>query len=168
MLGDWPIYFSNLIGSALVPFDCRSCRIFFSKCSARSNGADCYCCRSHLSTQKNKWLIIPVALVSMTLAVYRIVEPIDLTISEYKSLSRTLNLSHAKVTLKKPGPYGLVEVASSDALRYAPGLSLAFKGDIAVKKEIFSNGDWFGPLVSWSRRDSFHLLDYTTMALSYH
>jgi predicted membrane-bound spermidine synthase len=95
------------------------------------------------------------------------VDPVDLTISEYKSLSRTLNFPHAKVILKKPGPYGLVEVVSADALRYAPGLSLAFKGDVPVKNEIFNNGDWFGPVVSWSRRDSFHLLDYTTMALPY-
>ncbi|HZI53975.1 MAG TPA: hypothetical protein VFD56_09745 [Chitinophagaceae bacterium] len=120
-----------------------------------------------LLTQKNKWLIIPVAMATMTLTIYRIVKPVDLTLSEYKSLSRTLNLPNAKITLKKPGPHGLVEIVSADALRYAPGLSLAFAGDVPVKKEIFNNGDWFGPLVSWNRQDSFHLLDYTTMALPY-
>ena len=120
-----------------------------------------------LLKQKNKWLIVPVAMAAMALTIYRIVKPVDLTLSEYKSLSRTLNLPNAKITEKKPGPYGLVEVVSADALRYAPGLSLAFGGDVPVEKEIFNNGDWFGPLVSWQRRDSFHLLDYTTMALPY-
>ena len=120
-----------------------------------------------LLKQKNRWVIITLAFATAAFAYYRIAEPVDLTISEYKSLSRTLNLPSAKITLKKPGPYGFIEVVSADALRYAPGLSLAFTGEIPVKKEIFNNGDWFGPVVSWNPKDSFHLLDYTTMALPY-
>jgi hypothetical protein len=121
-----------------------------------------------LLQQKNRWLIITLALATTAFAFYRIVRPVDLTISEYKSLSRTLNLPSAQITLRKPGPYGFIEVVSADALRYAPGLSLAFTGEVPVKKEIFNNGDWFGPVVSWNPEDSFHLLDYTTMALPYH
>lgn len=32
---------------------------------------------------------------------------------------------------------------------------------------MFNNGDWYGPIVAWSRTDSVHLLDYTTLALPY-
>jgi spermidine synthase len=120
-----------------------------------------------LLQRKKRWLIIILAFATVVFAFYRIVEPVDLTISEYKSLSRTLNLPAAKITLKKPGPFGFVEVVSADALRYAPGLSLAFTGEVPVKKEVFNNGDWFGPVVSWNAKDSFHLLDFTTMALPY-
>lgn len=116
---------------------------------------------------KKRWLIITLAFASAVFTFYRIMKPVDLTLSEYKSLSRTLNLPAARITLKKPGPYGFIEVVSADALRYAPGLSLAFTGEVPVKKEIFNNGDWFGPIVSWNKQDSFHLLDYTTMALPY-
>ncbi len=120
-----------------------------------------------LLQQKKRWLIITLALATTAFAFYRIVRPVDLTLSEYKSLSRTLNLPAAQITLRKPGPYGFVEVVSADALRYAPGLSLAFTGEVPVKKEIFNNGDWFGPVASWNPEDSFHLLDYTTIALPY-
>lgn len=120
-----------------------------------------------LLQRKKRWLIITLAFASVVFTFYRIVKPVDLTISEYKSLSRTLNLPAARITLKKPGPYGFIEVVSADALRYAPGLSLAFTGEVPVKKEIFNNGDWFGPIVSWNKQDRFHLLDYTTMALPY-
>lgn len=120
-----------------------------------------------LLPQKKRRLIITLAFVTAAFAFYRIVQPVDLAISEYKSLSRTLNLPSAKITLKKPGPYGFIEVVSADALRYAPGLSLAFTGEIPVNKEVFNNGDGFGPVVSWNSKDSLNLLDYTTMALPY-
>lgn len=161
-------YFSNLIGSGIgAVLTAGLAGYFFPNVLPVVMSLMAIVAGLILLTQKNKWLIIPVALATMALSIYRIIDPVDLTISEYKSLSRTLNLPHAKVILKKPGPYGLVEVVSADALRYAPGLSLVFTGEVPVKKEIFNNGDWFGPLVSWSRRDSFHLLDYTTMALPY-
>ena len=58
-------------------------------------------------------------------------------------------------------------MVSADALRYAPGLSLAFEKEVPVKRVFFNNGDWYGPVDSWNVTDSFHLLDYTTMALPY-
>ena len=78
-----------------------------------------------------------------------------------------MNLPGAHVVKQKPGPYGLVQVVSADALRYAPGLSLAYNKEVPVQKVIFNNGDWFGPIDSWNADDSSHLLDYTTTALPY-
>jgi hypothetical protein len=56
---------------------------------------------------------------------------------------------------------------SADGLRYSPGLSLSFDREVLVKKAVFNNGDWYGPVDSWNADDSFHLFDYTTMALPY-
>ncbi|HKO81163.1 MAG TPA: hypothetical protein VJU78_12245, partial [Chitinophagaceae bacterium] len=159
-------YFSNLVGSGIGAIIVAGLAAYFFPAvlpvvialMAIASGL-------FLLQEKNRWLIITLAFVTAAFAFYRIIQPVDLTISEYKSLSRTLNLPSAKITLKKPGPYGFIEVVSADALRYAPGLSLAFTGEIPIKKEIFNNGDWFGPVVSWSPKDSFDLLDYTTMAL---
>ena len=120
-----------------------------------------------LLQRNNRLIVIPFALVTSLLVVYRIIWPVDLILSEYKNLSRTFNLPAAQITLKKPGPYGFVEMVSADALRYAPGLSLAYTADVDVKKALFSNGDWFGPMISWKQNDTSHLLDYTTMALPY-
>ncbi|HKZ67014.1 MAG TPA: hypothetical protein VJ111_11680 [Chitinophagaceae bacterium] len=161
-------YFSNLVGSgigAIIAAGLAS--YFFPAVLPVVMALMAIAAGLILLQQKNRWLIITLAFVTIVITFYRIAKPVDLTRSEYKSLSRTLNLPAARITLKKPGPYGFIEVVSADALRYAPGLSLAFTGEVPVKKEVFNNGDWFGPLVSWNEKDSFHLLDYTTMALPY-
>ena len=98
---------------------------------------------------------------------YRMNAPVTIKLSEYKSLSKTLNLPSSRIIVEKPGAYGLVQVVSADALRYAPGLSLAFDDEVPVTSAVFTNGDWYGPVDSWNTRDSFHLLDYTTMAVPY-
>ena len=98
---------------------------------------------------------------------YRMNAPVTIKLSEYKSLSKTLNLPSSRIIVEKPGAYGLVQVVSADALRYAPGLSLAFDDEVPVTSAVFNNGDWYGPVDSWNTPDSFHLLDYTTMAVPY-
>ncbi|HET9430781.1 MAG TPA: hypothetical protein VFO70_06375, partial [Chitinophagaceae bacterium] len=116
---------------------------------------------------KLHWYILVPALFLASFVLYRVNKPVAITLSQYKSLSRTLNLPSSRITIQKPGPYGLVQVVSADALRYAPGLSLAFDKEVPVKSAVFNNGDWFGPVDSWDINDSFHLLDYTTMAVPY-
>ena len=161
-------YFSNLAGSgvgavlaAVLAWD------FFPASLAILPAAVLIIATLLLLPGKHRWLIIAFAFSLAVFIFYTINKPGVIQLSEYKSLSKTMNLPGAKVLLKKPGPYGLVEVVSADALRYAPGLSLAFDQEVPVKKVIFNNGDWFGPLDSWNPADSFHLLDYTTMALPY-
>lgn len=116
---------------------------------------------------KKQWYIVVLAAGIAVFIFYRTDQPVRLKQSEYKSLSKTMNLPSSRVFLQKPGPFGLVQVVSADALRYAPGLSLAFDKEVGVKSAVFNNGDWYGPLDSWSAEDSFHLLDYTTMAIPY-
>ncbi len=161
-------YFSNLIGSGIGALVTAAVAgLFFPNTLPVVMALMAIAAGAFLLTHNNKWLVLGFAVIATAFTFYRLIEPVELTLSEYKSLSRTLNLPNAKVILKEPGPYGLVEVVSADALRYAPGLSLVFNGEVPVQKEVFNNGDWFGPLVSWSRKDSFHLLDYTTIALPY-
>lgn len=120
-----------------------------------------------LLQKNNRKYVITTAAVTTAFIIYHSIYPVDLRLSEYKSLSKTLNLPSSRIVLHKPGPYGLVQVVSADALRYAPGLSLAFTGEVPVKKAVFNNGDWVGTVVSCKKNDSLHLLDYTTMALPY-
>ncbi len=161
-------YFSNLVGSGIgAVMAAGLASYFFPAVLPVVMALMAITAGLILLQQKNRWLIITLAFATGAFVFYRIAEPVDLTLSEYKSLSRALNLPAAKIELKKPGPYGFIEVVSANALRYAPGLSLAFTGEVPVKKEVFNNGDWFGPVVSWNPKDSLHLLDYTTMALPY-
>lgn len=116
---------------------------------------------------KRQWPFVVLSFSIPVFIVFRIYEPANIRLSEYKSLSRTLNLPSSRITIERPGPFGLVQVVSAEALRYAPGLSLAFSHEVPVKSAIFNNGDWYGPVDSWNAADSFHLLDYTTMAVPY-
>ena len=120
-----------------------------------------------LVTWKKQWYIVVPLSIMIAFIVYRMIEPAKIKLSEYKSLSRTMNLPSSRISIQKPGPYGMVQVVSADALRYAPGLSLAFNNEVPVKSAIFNNGDWFGPVDTWKVKDSFHVLDYTTMAAPY-
>jgi hypothetical protein len=108
-----------------------------------------------------------LAFIITVLSLYIIIYPPAIHTSEFKSISRTMNLPGAVVEKEYSSPYGLVQTVASEALRHAPGLSLAYRGEIPVRKAIFNNGDWFGPLVAWSGGDSVHLMDYTTKALPY-
>jgi hypothetical protein len=84
--------------------------------------------------------------------------------SQYKDISRTLDLPGAEITANHPSPYGLLQLLTAPSIRYAPGLSLAYEGEIpTVNGAVFSNGDWFGAVSSGE--PSF--LHATTAALPY-
>ena len=110
---------------------------------------------------------IVLSSLSVMVSLFFIIRPVDLTVSEYKSVSYAMDLPRAVVERERVSPHGLVQVISSDALRHAPGLSLAFTGEIPVRKAVFNNGEWFGPLVSWTRDDTTHLMDYSTTVLPF-
>lgn len=109
---------------------------------------------------------IPVFAVFVLSAIL-VYSPPELPISQYKSLAGAMNLPDAEIVTEKRSPYGHINVVTSPALRYAPGLSLTFQGTVPVRDVIFNNGNWFGPVVGWSESDTTHFMDYTTNALPY-
>jgi spermidine synthase len=162
------IYFSNLAGSAAGALLAAFLAWYFLPVSLPLAPALLAIIGALLLVKrKNRWLIIVLCFPIAVVILFRLTRPPVTQLSDYKSLSKTMNLPGAKILLQRPGPYGLVQVVSADALRYAPGLSLAFDKEVPAKKVIFNNGDWFGPIDSWNTTDSFHLLDYTTMSLPY-
>ena len=102
-------------------------------------------------------------IISITVAVlsFFYISPTDLKLSEYKSLSKTLNLPGSKIILKESSPYGLLEFVMTPHLRFAPGLSLRYPGIVSVENTVFNNGEWAGPLIS-TRNDSLSYLLFTT------
>ncbi|GBC59779.1 hypothetical protein DENIS_0720 [Desulfonema ishimotonii] len=86
----------------------------------------------------------------------------DLSMSEYKSLSKSLLLPDAEVVTRRGSPYGYLEVVRSAALRYAPGLSLSYGGTIPSRLGIFSNGEWVGAIA-----EGDEYLSHTSAAAPY-
>lgn len=107
------------------------------------------------------------ALVALGITGWYVVHPPPLVRSEYKSLSKALLLPDAEIDHKKSSPYGVLQVVKSPVLRYAPGLSLNYPGELPARKMVFENGDALGPVLAVPEANVFTELDYTTNALPY-
>jgi hypothetical protein len=111
-----------------------------------------------------RFLFYIVLIIAFGFSTYYIVSPPEIILSQYKSLSRTKNLPDAEIILKEKSPYGLIEAVVSSALRYAPGLSLKYRGELKTGGGVFINGDWAGPLTGMNEN---FILDYTPAALPF-
>ncbi len=117
--------------------------------------------------KKPRFYMITYSLISLGLVLFHFSKPFDLIPSQFKSISYALNLPDSKIDQQINSPYGLIQVVSSPAQRYAPGLSLSFTGKVPASPVIFNNGDWYSSIPPWSRKDTTSILNYTTMALPY-
>jgi hypothetical protein len=120
-----------------------------------------------LISKRTKRIILLTAVVSSIIIAYTYSNPAGLVMSQFKSLSKTLQLPEAKIILQKNSPYGLVQVVTSPALRFAPGLSLQYKNNIPVRSAVFNNGNWLMPVVKLSKNDTESVANFTTNALPY-
>ncbi len=93
--------------------------------------------------------------------------PPGLSMSEFKALKKTLEIPGSMIIRTQNSPYGLMQIAYSPSLRYAPGLSLNYTGDIPVFPGVFKDGEWFGPLCKSENGEKKTILDFTTRALPY-
>ncbi len=98
--------------------------------------------------------------------VYLYINPGNLHLSEYKSLSKTLNLPDSKIIKHESSPYGLIDVVQSSHIRYAPGLSIKYPGTLSLNSAVFNNGNWYGALVQ-SGDDSIDYFRHSTEYFPY-
>jgi spermidine synthase len=108
-------------------------------------------------------IIIAITVAALT---FIYINSPKLNLSEYKSLSKALNLPGTKVIISESSPYGLLKIISSNHLRYAPGLSITYPNRVLVENAVFNNGNWLGPLTR-SLSDSANYLEYSTEFLPY-
>ena len=118
---------------------------------------------------RKKVKFIPALFFSSLLItiVFGLVKPAPLKISQYKSLSKTLLLPQAKVIAERSGPLGLYTIVESPALRYAPGLSFSFSGDVQTQLGVFHDGEWVGTISEPGDTLRTEVLKKSTFALPY-
>ncbi|NQS88924.1 SAM-dependent methyltransferase, partial [Patescibacteria group bacterium] len=110
-----------------------------------------------------------VFLASFCLGTIFYLYPPQLHISQYKSLSTSLNLPRASILKEKFSPLGLINILKSPAIRCAPGLSFNFKGDIPPQLGLFTDADSISAINYFDGDlSSLNYLDYTTTSLPYH
>jgi hypothetical protein len=86
--------------------------------------------------------------------------------SQFKDVSRSLNLPGAEILVQQPSPHGLMQVIAAPALRRAPGLSFQYQDPVSRHGAILVNGDTYGALPVASPRQAA-MLEYSTEILGY-
>lgn len=108
-----------------------------------------------------------LAVLTLGVILFGLARPPELPLSQFKDLRRTLDLPQSRVVAQRHDPYGQVQAVTSPALRFAPGLSLDYRGEIPQGDLLFSNGDAFGFVPRDSYTESARLLDATPQGLPY-
>ncbi|MBN2324552.1 MAG: hypothetical protein JXQ30_12520 [Spirochaetes bacterium] len=88
----------------------------------------------------------------------------DIRMLSYKGISLALNVPGASVTEKIYSPFGTLEIVESEHIRFAPGLSLAYDGELPPQAGLFLDGD---RLASIDRTYDPGLLRYLTCQPQY-
>ncbi len=87
-------------------------------------------------------------------------------VSPYKGFSTTMLTPEARQTARERSPLAVISAVESPTIRYAPGLSLNFMGEIPEQVALFADGDQLGVI---TRHDgNLDFLDHMTAALPYH
>ncbi len=167
------IYFSNLLGSGsgalgviflMYLLSPTSILLLITAVAFLSTLISSLCLVGKIGT--HPIFLILFSLVSLLF--FSIFSP-KLNISQYKSLRVALNLPQARVLKEVSSPLGLIDVVESPAIRYAPGLSLNFKGEIPPQLGIFTDADSMSAITNFQNElSNLRYLDYISSALPYH
>ena len=115
--------------------------------------------------QRKRYAICAAAGAVVSCLVLLLFAP-PLVPSQFKDVSRSMNLPGAEIIVQQPSPHGLLQVIAAPALRRAPGLSLQYKGPVSSYAAILINGDAYGALpVATPRQPA--MLEYSTEVLGY-
>jgi len=104
-------------------------------------------------------------LLGLVLVAAAMFEPAQLHLSQYKDLSRTLDLPEATIVAHRPAAAGQVHIVSSPVLRSAAGVSLNWSGPMPNTQAAFVNGDMVGYLPHLA--ETGNPRDASTYALPY-
>jgi hypothetical protein len=65
----------------------------------------------------------------------------DVSVLPYRARQLALNLPDARVVRRRETPFGTLETIESEHLRYAPGLSLTYQGNLPEQLGLYLDGD---------------------------
>ena len=161
------LYFANMLGSGIGGFAAIMLMWFFmpEKLPAFISFLACFAGLLIVPGKLRSGFSIIISFVIAAL-VFLYINPGKLHLSEYKPLSKTLNLPNSIIVREESSPYGLIDVVQSSHIRYAPGLSIKFPGIISLNNAVFNNGNWYGALIPLGK-DSIDYFNHTTEYFPY-
>lgn len=93
---------------------------------------------------------------------------LEINISENKSLVYYNALPSAETVAVRYSPLGRLDCVQAPAIRYFPGLSIAYQGRLPTQRLIISDADGISAINHFERLSDLDCYDYTTSALGYH
>ncbi len=117
---------------------------------------------------KKKYLLVVFSLV-IGIGTLFYFHPLVLNISQYKELNKSLHFPGVRILKEYSSPLGFIHVIQSPAIRYAPGLSFNFEGEIPSQRALFIDADSMSAINHFSGNfQEIDYLDYLTSSLPYH
>jgi hypothetical protein len=113
-----------------------------------------------------RWWRAGAALLLLTAGASLVRPPWRLELLPYKGLAQVRAFPGARVVAEGTSATGWVVAVAAPAFRFAPGLSLAYRGVFPAQTALFVDGELAGAVATWSPA-SRALLDWQPTALPY-
>ena len=157
------IYFSDLVGAGLGALSITLLLYWLEPLQAVGPVAIAAALAAALAASRKRLALFALvtALVAPVAA-----SLIPQKLSPYKGLAAALQATGSQRKARAISPLAVVDAVAGPTVRYAPGLSLEFIGDIPPQVGLFSDGDQLGSITQ-TRDSDLSFLDYMTSALPY-
>ena len=117
-----------------------------------------------------RWVVGTLVSVLICLSAFSFVGPLglEIKISEHKALVWYRELPEAKRFAVRYSPLGRLDCVRAPAIRYFPGLSIAYQGKLPQQMLIISDADGISAVNNFEQLSDLSCFDYATSALGYH
>ena len=157
------IYFADLTGAGLGALSITLLLSWLEPLQTVGPVAVAAALAATLAARRNRLVLLSLVVA---LAAPVTASLIPQTVSPYKGLTTALSAVGSQRKARAIGPLAVIDAVAGPTVRYAPGLSLEFDGDIPEQVGLFSDGDQLGSITQASGSD-LSFLDYMTSALPY-
>lgn len=110
--------------------------------------------------------IAPALLAAASIAATLLL-PGGLHPSQFKDISRLLDLPESQVVIDDPDPHGWLQVVESPVFRPAPPVSLRFTGGFPVQRAVLVDGNLRGSLIVDDGDGALEMLDHSLEAVAW-
>jgi hypothetical protein len=157
------IYFTDLLGAGLGAVSVTLILYWLEPVRALGPVAMAAALSAALVAQRKSLTLVAL---SAALAVPAVAPLISQKISPYKGLTTALAAAEARRLARAVSPLAIIDAVTGPTVRYAPGLSLDYPGDLPDQVGLFADGDQLGSITQAEASD-LGFLDYMTSALPY-
>ncbi len=161
------LYFANLLGSGIGgALGLLLLYLFFPQNALLATALLPVIASLFLFDHQYQKVLKAAYLLFFVFMIWGVIKPMSPLPSQYKGISKTMLLPDAKITTTTTGIAASVQIVESDYLRYAPGVSLNYFGELPVKPLVFVNGNAVGSIPNY-HQPTTDVLDYSTYKLPY-